>query len=223
MTNIIELKNVNKWFDKFQALKNVSLEVKPQEKIVICGPSGSGKSTLMHLIGCLDTPTKGEYFIDGQDVAHLSGDELAKIRNEKIGFVFQKFNLLPDLKTLANVALPLLYAKKTETEANQKAKELLIKVGLENRINHYPYQLSGGQQQRVAISRSLVSNPSVILADEPTGNLDSQTGESVIEIFKKLHQLGKTIILVTHEMEIAKKTNRIIELLDGKIISDKKI
>ena len=203
------------------ALKGVNLDIEKGELLSITGSSGSGKSTLMHLLGCLDVPTSGDYFIDNKNVVHMNRNELAKIRNQKIGFVFQKFYLLPDLTATDNVALPRLYAGDSELIARKKASELLKLVGLENRSKHYPYQLSGGQQQRVAVARSLINNPSIILADEPTGNLDSETGNSIIELFKKLNKEQQaTIIIVTHEPEIAQQTNRIIELIDGKIESD---
>lgn len=206
------------------ALKGVSLSINKGEFVSITGFSGSGKSTLMHLLGCLDTPTDGHYFIDDIEVTKATRNELAQIRNQKIGFVFQKFHLLPDLTALDNVALPQLYAGKNETEARKKASELLAMVNLENRMDHRPYQLSGGQQQRVAIARSLANNPSIILADEPTGNLDSETGEVIMEMLKTLNQEKKaTIIIVTHEPYIAAKTHRIIELIDGKIKSDKPV
>ena len=205
------------------ALDKVNLEIEEGEFVAITGASGSGKSTLMHLIGCLDVPTSGEYFIDNKNVAHLSKDELAHIRNQKIGFVFQRFHLLTDLTALNNVALPLLYAKRPEEEAIKKASDFLDSVELGRWKNHYPYQMSGGQRQRVAIARSLINNPSVILADEPTGNLDTKTGDTIMDMFEKLNAEGKTIILVTHESYIAERTKRIVELRDGKIISDKKI
>ncbi len=204
------------------ALKGVDLTIDGGEFVAITGFSGSGKSTLMHLLGCLDTPTSGSFFLDGVDVARASRDELALIRNQKIGFIFQKFYLLPDLTALDNVALPQLYAGKKESEARQAAEKLLQRVNLGDRMRHYPYQLSGGQQQRVAIARALVNNPRIIFADEPTGNLDTTTGEAIMDIFTDLNTQQKvTIILVTHEPNIAAKTRRIIELVDGKIIKDK--
>lgn len=210
--------------NELMALKGVTLSIEEGEFVAITGFSGSGKSTLMHLLGCLDTPTEGEYFIDGVQVTQATRNELAKIRNQKIGFVFQKFHLLPDLTALDNVALPMLYAGSSEEQARKRAAQLLTDVNLENRIDHYPYQLSGGQQQRVAIARSLINNPSIILADEPTGNLDSETGEVIMEMFRKLNEEKKvTIIIVTHEPSIASKTRRIIELIDGKIKSDKPV
>jgi len=206
-----------------RALKGVSLTIDQGEFIAITGFSGSGKSTLMHVLGCLDIATEGQYFIDGIDVSKASRNDLAHIRNQKIGFVFQRFHLLPDLTALDNVALPRLYAGVSEDQACKEAKKLLEMVNLGDRIDHYPYQLSGGQQQRVAIARSLINNPVIILADEPTGNLDTATGDIILELFKKLNDEQQvTIILVTHEPYVASKTKRIIELVDGKIISDNK-
>ncbi len=207
-----------------KALKGINLIIEKGEFAAITGTSGSGKSTLMHLLGCLDVPTSGDYLVDDKSIINMTKDELAKIRNKKIGFVFQKFHLLADLTAIDNVALPLLYAGESENVAREKAKILLKTVELEDRGKHYPYQLSGGQQQRVAIARALINNPSLVLADEPTGNLDTDTGETILNLFKKLNQEnGSTIVIVTHEPTIAAKTNRIIELIDGKISSDKKI
>ncbi len=209
---------------ELKALKGVSLQIEKGEFVALTGFSGSGKSTLMHLLGCLDQPTEGEYFIDGINVTTASRNELAGIRNKKIGFVFQKFHLLPDLNARDNVALPMLYAGETEEVAREKAQKLLTMVGLGDRIDHYPYQLSGGQQQRVAIARSLINNPSIILADEPTGNLDSETGDVIMAMLAKLNtEENVTVIIVTHEPLIAAKTKRIVELIDGKIKSDKKV
>ncbi|MFH1832401.1 MAG: ABC transporter ATP-binding protein [bacterium] len=205
------------------ALRGINLEIEKGEFVAITGTSGSGKSTFMHLLGCLDVPTEGEYFIDGTNVAHATRDELAGIRNKKIGFVFQKFHLLPDLTILDNVALPMLYAGHSEATARKRAAELLTMVELGNRMDHYPYQISGGQQQRVAIARSLINDPSILLADEPTGNLDSATGLVILALFKKLNEEnGVTIILVTHEPSVAAKAKRIVELVDGSIKSDRK-
>jgi len=207
---------------RLTVLKGVNLCIDKGEFVAITGFSGSGKSTLMHLIGCLDVATSGDYFLDNVNASTANSDELADIRNQKIGFVFQKFHLLPDLTALDNVALPMLYAGVAEDQARKEAAKLLELVSLESRMDHYPYQLSGGQQQRVAVARSLINNPSIILADEPTGNLDTATGNTILEIFKELNaNKGVTIIIVTHEPSIAAKTKRIIELVDGNIISDR--
>jgi putative ABC transport system ATP-binding protein len=221
----IDAKNLVKIFHmgetELTALNGVNFQAAKGEFIAITGSSGSGKSTLMHLIGCLDQPTSGEYFLDGENVARLTANELACIRNKKIGFVFQKFNLLNDMTSLENVALPALYAGETESAALTRAHEMLEMVDLAQRCHHYPYQLSGGQQQRVAIARSLINNPSILLADEPTGNLDTATGHSIINIIQKLNEEKKvTIIMVTHEYDIAEKAKRIVELIDGRIVAD---
>ena len=206
-----------------RALDNVNLTVSKGDFLAITGQSGSGKSTLMNLIGCLDVPTSGDFFIDGNNVAHMEPDELATIRNRKIGFVFQKFHLLPDLTAIDNVALPALYAGMSEPEAKKLAQEKLEIVELADRTHHFPYQISGGQQQRVAIARSLINDPSILLADEPTGNLDTKTGETIIELFDHLNEKKQvTIIMVTHEPEIAARSKRIVTLRDGKIISDRR-
>lgn len=199
------------------ALNDISLEIKQHEFVSIIGPSGSGKSTLMHILGCLDVPTKGKYFLDGIDVSLKDDQELAYIRNKKIGFVFQGFNLLPKLSAIENVELPLIYSNISQKERTQKAIDALSKVGLENRLYHKPTELSGGQQQRVAIARALIGNPPIILADEPTGNLDSASGIEVMELFHKLHEMGNTIILITHDSNIAKQASRIIKIMDGKV------
>ena len=201
-----------------KALNGVSLTINPGEFVAITGPSGSGKSTLMHLIGCLDIPTSGKIFLESHFVSKLSERRLAEIRNQKIGFVFQSFNLLARTSALENVVLPLTYTGIPEDKANQKAKESLEKVGLGDRLDHYPNQLSGGQQQRVAIARALVTNPAMILADEPTGNLDSKSGVEIMKIFKDLNKLKKTIVLVTHDNSVAKQADRIIRLKDGKVV-----
>lgn len=207
--------------NSLQALKGISFEVSAGEFVAITGTSGSGKSTLMHLLGCLDVPTTGNYFVDGENVAGMNRNELAHVRNQKIGFVFQKFHLLPDLTATDNVALPQLYAGESESDARTRALEKLTIVQLDQRADHYPYQLSGGQQQRVAIARALINNPSILLADEPTGNLDTETGIAIMDIFKKLNAESKTtIILVTHEPDIAQQAHRIIDLRDGLIKSD---
>lgn len=223
---LITAKDLTKTFmmgdNEVQALRGITLTIDAGEFVALTGFSGSGKSTLMHVLGCLDTPTTGFYSLDGIDVSKATRDELAAVRNKKIGFVFQKFHLLANLRAVDNVALPMLYAGMHEQDAKKKAAELLVDVGLKERIDHFPFQLSGGQQQRVAIARSLANAPSIILADEPTGNLDTATGETIMEMFKELNDKGCTIILVTHEPSIAAKTKRIIELVDGKIIKDSK-
>jgi putative ABC transport system ATP-binding protein len=202
--------------DIVKALDNVSLCIGEGEMVAITGPSGSGKSTLMHIIGCLDTPDRGLYMLAGENVAGLSSDRLAEIRNARIGFVFQTFNLLPRLSALENVELPLLYGGRHE--AHQHALEALTTVGLETRAKHEPSQLSGGQRQRVAIARAIVTNPAMILADEPTGNLDTKTGDEIIALFESLNSQGRTIIIVTHEADIARRCRRSIHIRDGQIV-----
>ena len=203
-------------------MKGVSFEIKTGEFVAIMGPSGSGKSTLMHILGALDTPTSGKYFLDGKDVSKMSDDELADIRKEKIGFVFQSFNLLPRATVLRNVSLPLMYDGVEANEREKRAREALLSAGLdETHFNHLSNQLSGGQVQRVAIARALVNNPKMILADEPTGNLDTKTGEIVLGTFQKLHsEFGRTIILITHESDVAEHAERIIHIRDGLVLSD---
>lgn len=223
--NMIEIKNITKVYKtgevEFQALKGVSFTVPDGQFLAIMGPSGSGKSTLMHLLGALDQPTSGEYFLDGQDVSKLSGDELARIRKQKIGFVFQSFNLLPRASVLRNVMLPLIYAGIPKEARLERAKISLKLAGLgEEHYEHLSNQLSGGQIQRVAIARALVNNPSLILADEPTGNLDTKTSEIVMHTFQKLNQEGHTIVLITHEPDIANYAERVIMVRDGEIVGE---
>ena len=205
-----------------RALAGVDLTVQRNQYAAIMGPSGSGKSTMMNLVGCLDTPTAGEYWLNGQAVANLTDDELARIRNREIGFVFQTFNLLPRATSLHNVELPLIYAGMPAEERVERAKSVLSAVGMEQRMHHKPNELSGGQRQRVAIARALVNNPSIILADEPTGNLDSQTGVEIMALFDRLHDQGNTIVLVTHEHDIAEYAHRVIHIRDGQVFSDQK-
>jgi putative ABC transport system ATP-binding protein len=205
-----------------RALRGVDFQIRRNEFVAIMGPSGSGKSTLMNLIGCLDTPTAGEYWLNAQKVSDLSDDELAHIRNKEIGFVFQTFNLLPRADALHNVELPLIYAGQASKERRAHAAEALEKVGLGDRMHHRPNELSGGQRQRVAIARALVNRPSILLADEPTGNLDSATGAEIMALFEDLHTSGQTIVLVTHELDIAAHAHRQIHLHDGKISADKR-
>ena len=223
---IIKTENLVKEYDvgsqKVRALDGINLSVERGEFISIMGPSGSGKTTLMNIIGCLDTPTKGTYHLNSKSVSDLTEDELANIRNEEIGFVFQSFHLLARNSALDNVMLPLKYAGTSKNEAIRRSKEALVRVGLSDRSKHTPAELSGGQQQRVAIARALVNNPSILFADEPTGNLDSKTGTDVMNIFKELNSNGQTIILITHEDSIAKQSNRIITIMDGLIKSDVK-
>ncbi|MDE2031355.1 MAG: ABC transporter ATP-binding protein [Patescibacteria group bacterium] len=226
---MIEVKNITKTYsqgkdNEFQALKGVSFTVNDGEFVAIMGPSGSGKSTLMHILGCLDTPSSGTYLLDGKDVSKLSDDNLADIRRDNIGFVFQSFNLLPRTTVLRNVTFPLIYAEVNKVERNTRARQALISAGMdEAHFEHMSNQLSGGQIQRVAIARALVNNPTMILADEPTGNLDTKTGEIVLETFRKLNkELSRTIILITHEPDVALHADRTIVVRDGLIISDEK-
>jgi putative ABC transport system ATP-binding protein len=202
------------------ALGGVSIQIQRGEYVAIMGPSGSGKSTLMNLIGCLDTPTKGSYLLNGQQVREMDDDELARIRNEEIGFVFQTFNLLPRATALHNVELPLIYAGVTGTDRRDRALEALARVELSDRVTHRPNELSGGQRQRVAVARALVNNPSILLADEPTGNLDSKTGIEIMALFERLHLTGNTIVLITHESEVADYAHRVVQLHDGKVAQD---
>jgi len=201
-------------------LKGIDLSIRKGEYVALMGPSGSGKSTLMNLLGCLDTPTSGQYILNGKDVSQMSDDELAEIRNKEIGFVFQTFNLLPRTTALDNVALPMVYAGYSKSERKARASEVLEQVGLSDRMDHRPNQLSGGQRQRVAIGRALVNKPSIILADEPTGNLDSKTSVEIMRLFNEIHANGNTVILVTHEEDIAAYAHRVIRLRDGRIESD---
>ncbi len=224
MKSVIKLEDVSKIYtmgsEKVNALKEVSVDIKNNEFVAILGPSGSGKSTMMNLVGCLDLPSAGTVYLDNHNISLLNESTLASIRGKKIGFVFQKFNLIPTLSALDNVALPALFQGKTKQERYSKAQELLSFVGLSHRLNHKPNQLSGGEQQRVAVARSMINDPEIILADEPTGNLDSKTGNHIMELFKKLHKSGKTIIIVTHDVNLSKYAERIIKIKDGRI--DKK-
>ena len=214
--NLIKDYNLGKI--QVRALSGVDLSIRKGEFVAIMGPSGSGKSTLMHIIGCLDRPTEGEYFLDETLVSKMPKSSLATVRNRKIGFVFQSFNLLPHLNILKNVELPLMYGGMNYAKRRQKAKEILESVGLGDRLKHKPTELSGGQRQRVAIARAIVNDPSILLADEPTGNLDSQAGGDILEIFDQLHQQGNTVIIVTHDKFIARRADRIIKIMDGKIV-----
>lgn len=224
---IISFDNITKIYEigtvQVPALRGISLGVDKNEYIALMGPSGSGKSTLMNLIGCLDTPTSGEYLFEDRDVSHFSDDQLAEIRNRKIGFVFQNFNLIPRSNVFHNVELPMIYAGESSSNRKKKTLEAIEKVGLTDRMHHKPNELSGGQRQRVAIARALVNNPSIILADEPTGNLDTKTGEEIMAIFEDLYKAGNTIILVTHEEDIASHARRVVRLRDGHIEVDEKI
>jgi len=226
MSDVIQIKDIKRDFqlgqETVKVLKGIDLHIKKGEYVAFMGPSGSGKSTLMNLLGCLDTPTSGSYILNGKDVSQLSDDELAEIRNKEIGFVFQTFNLLPRTTALDNVALPMIYAGKSKTERDIRATEVLKNVGLGDRMDHKPNQLSGGQRQRVAVGRALVNRPSIILADEPTGNLDSKTSVEIMNLFNEIHAAGNTVILVTHEEEIAEHAHRVIRLRDGIIESDQR-
>ncbi|HBS51632.1 MAG TPA: macrolide ABC transporter ATP-binding protein [Coxiellaceae bacterium] len=218
---MIKLQNIGKTYQtgkiSFEALRNINLEIKRGEYVAILGPSGSGKSTLMQIIGCLSTPTTGNYTLAGKEVGGLSSDELAKVRNLYIGFVFQKFNLMPHLTVVDNVALPLVYRGVNDNERTLLAKEILAQLGLSKHFEHRSNELSGGQQQRVAIARALVTNPEVILADEPTGNLDSKSGAEVVNLFNQLNAQGKIVVTITHDTDLAKHAKRVVEIHDGKI------
>lgn len=224
--SLIKIRNITRDFPLGQeivkVLKGIDLDIERGEYVALMGPSGSGKSTLMNLLGCLDTPTSGSYELNGKNVSNMTDDDLAEIRNKEIGFVFQTFNLLPRTTALENVALPMIYAGASKSDRTERAKQVLTDVGLADRMDHKPNQLSGGQRQRVAVGRALVNKPSIILADEPTGNLDSKTSEEIMNLFNDIHKAGNTVILVTHEEEIAKNAHRIIRLRDGVVESDTK-
>jgi putative ABC transport system ATP-binding protein len=221
---IIRMSNIRKVYDtgkvKVEALKGIDLDVYPGEFVAIVGPSGSGKSTLMNLVGCLDTPSDGTYEIGGDNVAGVTRDELAEIRNRRVGFVFQSFNLLPHLSALENVELPMLFGGVSPKERRARSAELLDKVGLGDRVDHKPTELSGGQMQRVAIARALAMNPDILLADEPTGNLDTSSGTDIMSIFNELWQSGRTLIIITHDPALARRASRVVEIRDGRITSD---
>ncbi len=224
MSSVISVKDLKKTYimglTQVNALQSVTIDISKNEYVALMGPSGSGKSTLMNLLGCLDTPTSGEYWLNGTNVSSMSDGELAEVRNKEIGFVFQTFNLLPRLSALENVALPLVYAGMSKSNRLERAEEVLTAVGLADRMDHKPNELSGGQRQRVAIARALVNNPSIILADEPTGNLDSKTSIEIMGILEEIHNQGNTIILVTHEADIADHAHRIVRLRDGLVETD---
>lgn len=224
MKPLVQLQNIYKTYNtgkiSFEALKNINLNIDHGELVAILGPSGSGKSTLMQIIGCLSTPTSGSYLLNGKEVSQLTRNELARVRNENIGFVFQNFNLLSQLTVLENVALPLVYRGTSLSDRNKLAEELLKKLGLDTHLKHHSNELSGGQQQRVAIARSLVTNPDMILADEPTGNLDTKSGNDVINLLKEFSEQKKTVVIVTHDLELAKQAKRIIYIRDGKIAQE---
>ena len=225
MSELIRIRDLAREYqmgeERILALQSVTLDIRRNEYVAIMGPSGSGKSTMMNLLGCLDTPTGGEYWLNGQEVSRLSDDELAHVRNREIGFVFQTFNLLPRATALHNVELPLVYAGARGRERRERAAAALARVGLEHRMEHRPNELSGGQRQRVAIARALVNNPSILLADEPTGNLDSVTSEEIMRVFGDLHAAGQTVIMVTHEPDIAAHAERVVVLRDGRVESDR--
>jgi putative ABC transport system ATP-binding protein len=225
MSELIRIRDLAREYqmgeERILALQGVTLDIRRNEYVAIMGPSGSGKSTMMNLLGCLDTPTGGEYWLNGQEVSRLSDDQLARVRNREIGFVFQTFNLLPRATALHNVELPLVYAGARGGERRERAAAALARVGLEHRMEHRPNELSGGQRQRVAIARALVNNPSILLADEPTGNLDSVTSEEIMRVFGDLHAAGQTVIMVTHEPDIAAHAERVVVLRDGRVESDR--
>jgi len=225
MTEVIRIRDLAREYrmgeERILALQGVTLDIRRNEYVAIMGPSGSGKSTMMNVLGCLDTPTGGEYWLNGQEVSRLSDDELARVRNREIGFVFQTFNLLPRATALHNVELPLVYAGIRARERRERAAAALARVGLGDRMDHRPNELSGGQRQRVAIARALVNDPSILLADEPTGNLDSVTSEEIMRVFAALHAAGQTVIMVTHEAEIAAHAERVVVLRDGRVESDR--
>jgi len=227
MSLVIKIRSIVRNFplgqEVVKVLKGIDLDIERGEYVALMGPSGSGKSTLMNLLGCLDTPTAGSYELNGKDVSNMTQDELAEIRNKEIGFVFQTFNLLPRTTALDNVALPMIYAGANKEERKKRAEQVLKDVGLADRMDHKPSQLSGGQRQRVAVGRALINKPSIILADEPTGNLDSTTSLEIMDLFKEIHNQGNTVIIVTHEEDIAAKTHRIIRLVDGMVSSDERI
>ena len=224
---MIKIANLTKTYKtgliSVEALKQINIDIHAEEFVAIMGPSGSGKSTLMNILGCLDKPTGGKYHLDGEKIEELNDVQLASIRNKKIGFVFQSFNLLPRMTALRNVELPMMYAGVKPKERTEKALNALTRVGLGDRVHHQPNELSGGQKQRVAIARALVNNPAIILADEPTGNLDSKSGKEIMEIFQKLNEEGTTIILVTHEAEIADHAKRVIAFRDGEVVEDRMV
>lgn len=226
MDNVIHIRNIVRNFqlgsETVYVLKGIDLDIERGDYVAIMGPSGSGKSTLMNLLGCLDTPTSGTYVLNNKDVSQLSDDQLAEIRNKEIGFVFQTFNLLPRTTALDNVALPMIYAGASKADRHARATEVLTDVGLADRIHHKPNELSGGQRQRVAVGRALVNRPSIILADEPTGNLDSKTSLEILQLFDDIHHAGNTVIVVTHEEDVALRASRVIRLRDGMIESDER-
>jgi putative ABC transport system ATP-binding protein len=226
MQPIIAVKGLTKTYTmgttKVHALRGIDLDIQANEYLALMGPSGSGKSTLMNLLGCLDTPSSGEYWLNSINVSTMEDDDLAEVRNKEIGFVFQTFNLLPRLSALENVALPLVYAGQSKSARLDRAREVLTEVGLGDRVDHKPNELSGGQRQRVAIARALVNNPSIILADEPTGNLDTKTSIEIMGIFERIHEMGNTVILVTHEPDIAEHCHRMVRLRDGEVEVDQR-